>query len=262
MTSKRKQTKKDNNRESAPSTEITLSGSDAISVLERGEVIGGYRLPWGSNYTFLVHLDAGEDQHIKAIYKPRDGERPLHDYPTGTLYRRERAAFLLSSILGWPNIPHTIVRDGPYGLGSMQLFIESNPEITYFDLRENMLAEFETFAVFDVIANNGDRKGGHCLLDNDGSLWSIDHGLTFHRAFKMRTVMLEYWGKTISENIANDLKSLIQKDTLPHNNLRETFSTLLSTGEIDALLKRVEIIVDRREIPIMDPSRDVPWPYI
>ena len=74
--------------------------------------------------------------------------------------------------------------------------------------------------------------------------------------------MLEYWGKTISENIANDLKSLIQKDTLPHNNLRETFSTLLSTGEIDALLKRVEIIVDRREIPIMDPSRDVPWPYI
>ena len=145
-----------------------MSEADAIPLLESAEVIGGYRMPYGSNYTFMVHLDAGEGKCIRAIYKPRDGERPLYDYPSGTLYQRERATFVLSRALGWPKVPYTLVREGPYGIGSMQMYIDCDPDITYFSLIEENAEELAKFAVFDLVVNNGDRKAGHCIRDDAG----------------------------------------------------------------------------------------------
>ena len=131
---------------------VGLSEGEALPVLREGEVIGGRQIPWSSNYTFLVRLDAGPGLFVRAVYKPKAGERPLFDFPGGTLYKREQAAFVLGMAIGWPPVLLTTIREGPYGIGSMQLYVESDPRITYFDL----------------IANNADLKGGHCVLGGDG----------------------------------------------------------------------------------------------
>lgn len=243
-------------------TPVFLSDEEAIPLLETSEVTGGYRLPWGSNYTFLVRLQAGEGKYLQAIYKPRDGERPLYDYPNGTLYLREHATFVLSQALGWPNIPQTLVREGPYGIGSMQLYVECDPEITYFDLFEKRTDEFLKFALFDVVVNNGDRKAGHCLLGDDERIWSIDHGLTFHPIFKLRTVMLEYWGKPIPDPLLEDLKVLMGRLRSSSDSLTTQLTKLVDTHEIHALMERVDALIKEPTLPVMDPYRDVPWPWV
>ncbi len=239
-----------------------MTEAQAIPLLESAEVIGGYRMPYGSNYTFLVHLDAGEGKCIRAIYKPRDGERPLYDYPSGTLYLRERATFALSRALGWPNVPHTLVREGPYGIGSMQMYIECDPDITYFNLIEQNADELAKFAVFDVVVNNGDRKAGHCLLDDAGDIWSIDHGLTFHPMFKLRTVMVEFWGKPIPEALASDLEALLATLQSPTDELPCLLGELIEPKEMRALTRRLDIMLQQRKLPMLDPYRNVPWPWV
>lgn len=219
-------------------------------------------MPWGSNYTFFVRIAAGEGQYIRAIYKPRDGERPLYDYPSGTLYQREYATFILSEALGWPNIPHTLIREGPYGIGSMQLYVECDPEITYFNLVEDKAEDFQKFAIFDLVVNNGDRKAGHCLLGEDGRVWSIDHGLTFHTILKLRTVMLEFWGQPIPDHLAKDVESLLEKLETPSDSLTCKLGDLIAPQEIQALISRLEFLLQERKLPNLDPYRDVPWPWV
>ena len=134
-----------------PEEEILyLDPPEALNHLESGDVIGGHTMPWGSNYTFLLWINAGENQCVRAIYKPRDGEKPLRDFPSGTLYKREQAAYELSQLLKWPNIPLTVVRDGPYGVGSMQLYLDCDPRITYFDMRDTASDNLFPLAVFDL----------------------------------------------------------------------------------------------------------------
>ena len=235
--------------------------ADALPILESSEIVGGQRIPWGSNYTFLVRIDAGPGRYLKAIYKPRDGERPLIDFPQGTLYKREYAAFLLGRALGWPHVPLTLIRDGPYGIGSVQLYVESDPDVTYFELLEGSAEELLRFAVFDVAANNADRKGGHCLRGDDGRIWSIDHGLTFHPVFKMRTVMLEYWGAPIPGPVLDDLEALanrLDSDSV----LADSLGEALNGKEIGALRKRLDTLLERRVVPRLDPRRNVPWPLV
>lgn len=234
----------------------------ALPLLESAPVIGGYRMPYGSNYTFLVHLDAGDGNCIRAIYKPRDGERPLYDYPRGTLYQRERATFILSRALGWPNVPYTLLREGPYGIGSMQMYIDCDPDTTYFDLIENNPDELAKFAVFDLVVNNGDRKAGHCLQDDQGALWSIDHGLTFHPAFKLRTVMVEFWGKPIPDALAADLERLLATLESPADDLPRLLADLITPQEMQSLTQRLEFAIQRRALPMLDPYRNVPWPWV
>ena len=235
--------------------------ADALPILESSEIVGGQRIPWGSNYTFLVRIDAGPGRYLKAIYKPRDGERPLIDFPQGTLYKREYAAFLLGRALGWPHVPLTLIRDGPYGIGSVQLYVESDPDVTYFELLEGSAEELLRFAVFDVAANNADRKGGHCLRGDDGRIWSIDHGLTFHPVFKMRTVMLEYWGAPIPGPVLDGLEALanrLDSDSV----LADSLGEALNGKEIGALRKRLDTLLERRVVPRLDPRRNVPWPLV
>ena len=130
--------------EDADGTAVELSEEEARPLLQSGEVTGGYRIQWGSNYTFLVRIDAGDGTHLRAVYKPRGGERPLHDFPSHSLYKREYATFVVSRALGWPNVPLTLIREGPYGIGSMQLYVECDPEITYFDLIEEKAEELRS----------------------------------------------------------------------------------------------------------------------
>ena len=240
---------------------IGLSDPDTLALLREGEVIGGQRIPWSSNYTFLVHIDAGEQSYIRAVYKPRDGERPLYDFPNGNLYKREYAAYLLSRALGWPNIPATLVREGPYGVGSMQTYVETDPEITYFDLIGDRAEDLRSLAVFDLLTNNADRKGGHCLLGADGAIWSIDHGLTFHPYPKLRTVMLEFWGTPIPDPLLADVEALIVSLEGRSGDVAD-LEELLDGQEVEALRRRAESVLDNPVIPELDPRRDVPWPLV
>ena len=247
----------------SPDAEILhLEAAEANSFLETGEFLGGHTMPWGSNYTFLVWLSADrQDKCIKAIYKPRDGEKPLNDFPHGTLYKREFATYLLSKELGWPNVPLTTIREGPYGVGSMQLYVDCDPRITYFELRETMSEELEKLAVFDLLTNNADRKAGHCLIDNHETIWSIDHGLTFHSIFKLRTVMLEYCGKGISSSLISDLKVLADRME-SSSEIRSDLESQTSIKEVDSLKTRLDVMISDPVIPMLDPYRDVPWPFI
>ena len=240
---------------------VDLPEDEALPLLQSGEIIGGHRMPWGSNYTFLVWIDAGPAKYLRAIYKPRDGERPLWDFDPGSLYKREYAAYLLSRILGWPDVPLTLVREGPYGVGSVQLFVESDPEVTYFDLVSDRTDDLERFAVFDLLANNADRKAGHCLLGPDGRIWSIDHGLTFHVSFKVRTVMIELWGRPIAEPLLDDLEALLARLEAPDTEA-SAFVDLIRDRELSALSSRIRAMLKEPVLPELDPYRDVPWPFV
>ena len=244
-------------------THVDMCEDEARPLLESGEITGGHRMPWGSNYTFLVWIDAGPGRYLRAIYKPRDGERPLWDFPTGTLYQRERAAFLMSRLLGWPNIPLTLLREGPYGIGMVQHYVESDPDVTYFDIVKQASSQEELckIMVFDLIANNADRKGGHCLVGTDERIWSIDHGLTFHPSFKLRTVMMEFWGREVPADLVADLGRLHRKLDTRSEDTSELRDMLRGT-ELKALTKRLRFMLSNPEIPRLDPNYNIPWPFV
>ena len=188
---------------------VCIPLDEAIAVLEEGEMdeeVGLMR--WGSNYTFLVNL-ARAGVRLMAIYKPRRGERPLWDFPDGTLCNRETAAYLTANALGWDLVPPTLLRAGTRGIGSVQLFIDHDPEEHYYTFdNPELLPQLERMAIFDAIANNADRKGGHCLVDEDGRLWGIDHGLTFNASEKLRTVIWDFAGMPIPAALLADLRQL------------------------------------------------------
>ena len=242
---------------------LELRDDDARPLLQSGEITGGHRMPWGSNYTFLVWIDAGPGKYLRAIYKPQRGERPLWDFPHGTLYQRERAAFLLSRLLGWPNIPITLVRDGPYGVGMVQKYVESDPNVTYFEMAQDDRHDLDLLKVmaFDLIANNADRKGGHCLLDSDDRVWSIDHGLTFHPSFKLRTVMMEFWGKPLPDDLLADVACLHDRIAARSDDVTALLD-LLAGREAKALEKRLRFMLENPEIPKLDPNYNIPWPFV
>ncbi|MGE5263125.1 MAG: SCO1664 family protein, partial [Acidobacteriota bacterium] len=218
-------------------------------------------VPWSSNYTFLVIVSSGSQQ-VLAIYKPSRGERPLWDFPTGTLAKREYAAYLVSAALGWPQIPPTVLRDGPQGIGAVQLFIDTVDGEHYFTLRDEHREEMKRIAVFDAVVNNTDRKGGHVLLSRDGGIWCIDHGVTFHEHPKLRTVIWDFTQEPIPTAILEDLRTLQAKldraDPVAH-----ALAPLLSAREIQAMCRRIEVLL--REGVYPEPPEDwphIPWPPI
>ena len=174
------------------------SAADALSVLAHGEIEVQGRMPWSSNGTFLPPWPSTACD-LPAIYKPHRGERPLWDFPDG-LYQREVAAYELSEALGWDLVPETVLRaEAPLGIGSLQRFVDADFEQHYFTLLEQPVhhAALRAMAAFDLVANNADRKGGHCLIDADGHVWGIDHGLCFHIEPKLRTVIWDFGGEPL-----------------------------------------------------------------
>ncbi|HEV7664239.1 MAG TPA: hypothetical protein VGQ62_11935, partial [Chloroflexota bacterium] len=184
---------------------------DPFALLERGTIEGIELIPWGSNYTFAALLRGEDESCCYGVYKPRRGEVPLRDFPSGTLYKREVAAYVFATKLGWDLIPPTIVREeAPHGVGSLQLYVEphAGAAAQYDHLRESHRADLQRMAVFDLLTNNADRKGGHCLLDIRGHLWGIDHGLTFHHVPKLRTVIWDFCGDRIPADLVAHLATV------------------------------------------------------
>jgi hypothetical protein len=217
-------------------------------------------MPGASNYTFLARV-SDADRSTLAVYKPRDGETPLWDFPEGTLCRREAAAFVLASALGWPAVPPTVLRaDGPHGPGAVQLFVEADYEEHYFTLRQDRLADFLPVAAFDVVANNADRKAGHCLLGRDGTIWLIDHGVCFAVEPKLRTVIWEFARQPVPTGMLTDL-SRVAED-LRTGPLRRHMLALLTKSEVDATARRAENLARSGCFPEPSGQRPYPWPPV
>jgi uncharacterized repeat protein (TIGR03843 family) len=224
------------------------------------EVVG--RMRYASNGTFLVEANADGVQ-IAAVYKPRRGERPLWDFPDGTLCQREVASYEVSRALGWGIVPVTVMRDdGPLGPGALQRFVEHDPDEHYFTLLPQHLERFRQFAVFDVLTNNTDRKGGHCLRDqvNDVVL-GIDHGLTFHPMWKLRTVIWDFAGEGLTPELTDTLCRFTQD--LEEGELGRRLAELLSPPELAALATRATDLLRDGCLPHPEPGyHSVPWPMV
>ena len=241
--------------------EAGLSDPAVAPALARGELEILGLLPRSSNYTFLVRATAEDGAQALGVYKPQRGEMPLWDFPEGTLCRREVAAYVVARSLGWPNVPPTILRDGPEGLGSVQTFVTFDPEEHYFTLQERFVEDFRKVAAFDLVVNNADRKGGHCLLGEDGRIWLIDHGVCFSAEPKLRTVIWEYMDEPIPPSLLADIARLgIALDEGGPD--RDEFAALLNEEEMLALRRRIGEIAASPVFPGPGGDRPFPWPPV
>jgi uncharacterized repeat protein (TIGR03843 family) len=236
--------------------------NNVLTVLEKGQLTIRGEFVWGSNYTFLAQVEH-QGYKTDAVYKPIRGERPLWDFPAASLAWREVAAYRVSEALGWELVPPTVFRqDGPAGEGSLQLFIEHNPEYHYFNFTDADKARLRPFALFYVLINNADRKGSHLLFDPDDHLWLIDHGLSFHVEDKLRTIIWDFAGERISPNILSNVETFLQALS-SNSSLISGLHECLSTNEISALYRRAEHLITTGQYPSPDPNRRVfPLPAI
>ncbi|MEZ5373097.1 MAG: SCO1664 family protein [Microthrixaceae bacterium] len=219
------------------------------------EILG--RIPWSSNGTFVATVTTG-DHRLTAIYKPERGERPLWDFPAG-LWRRERAARLLDAHLGWGFVPPTEVRhEAPLGVGTLQYFVPSDPEVTAFELAadDRHTADLMRLAAFDVVANNTDRKAGHCLAGADGRIYAIDHGLCFHAEEKLRTVLWDFAGRPLEAALRERLAQMSA------NGLDSEFDELLDAEERAAMIDRAHRLAGAGVLPSDPTGRRYPWPLV
>ena len=233
----------------------------ALQLLREGTLTVHGLLPWSSNYTFAVTASDGELECL-AVYKPRRGERPLWDFPRGTLCLREVAAFQVSDALGWNLVPPTVLREGPQGIGSLQFYVDVNPEEHYFTFRDECGEAARRIAAFDVVINNADRKSGHILRDSVGHAWCIDHGVSFHEEDKLRTVVWDFTGQSLPDNLRDDLGRL-RKQLGGGTPLTQALSQLLSKGEMAAMRRRLDRLLHAGVYPA--PSShwpSVPWPPV
>jgi uncharacterized repeat protein (TIGR03843 family) len=240
--------------------EAGLSDPSVPRLLGTGELEVLGLLPNASNHTFLVRA-TGDGEELLAVYKPRRGEVPLWDFPEGTLCAREVATYVVSRALGWPNVPATVLRDGPDGVGSVQRFVRFDPEEHYFTLAERFAEEFRRVAAFDMVINNADRKAGHCLLGEDGRVYLIDHGVCFSDEPKLRTVIWDHIGEPLEEQARSDVHRLAGE--VRGGPVREELANLLSEVELDALEARAETVAAMERFPEPGPDRrPFPWPPI
>ena len=274
-------------------TSTSDAGSDAVreEVLLRGELTVIGRIRSASNATFLCEANLGERQ-VHCVYKPVAGEAPLWDFPHGTLAGRERGAYLVSAALGWNVVPYTIIRGGPAGEGMVQLWVDqpgdevdderpSGPdlvdllpagrippgflpvlqaydyagdEVTLVHADDDRLRRM---AVFDVLVNNADRKGGHILCGVDGHLYGVDHGVTLHVEDKLRTVLWGWAGKPVDDQTLESVSAL--RDQL-RNGLADELCRHITEREIIALLARTVALLNDPVMPPPDRRRPIPWP--
>jgi uncharacterized repeat protein (TIGR03843 family) len=241
---------------------LMMNNKSILTALQKGDIQMEGQFLAGSNYTFLVDV-AHEGTLFKAVYKPVRGEQPLWDFPNGTLAKREVAAYVVSEGLGWDLVPPTVYRrKGPMGAGSLQEFIEHEPHIHYFNFDETTRQRLRPVALFDIIANNADRKGGHILVDSHDHLWCIDHGICFHTDDKLRTVVWDFAGEEIPPNLINDLCRMMA-DLEIASELTTDLHFLLAEGEIEALLNRARQLASSGRFPYPQSTRrSYPWPPV
>jgi len=223
-------------------------------ILQQGdlEIKGQFTL--GSNYTFLVDVSY-QNETISAVYKPIRGEKPLWDFESNTLALRETAAYIVSEALGFHIVPLTTMReDGPHGGGSLQLYIDYDPDYHYFNFDPQDKQALRPVVLFDLLTNNADRKGGHVFFENGThKLFAIDHGICFHEMDKLRTVLWDFGGEPIPDDMLAHLSI--------EPGLLEDLQPYLSPNELTALQLRAERIRKRGAFPHQpNDRRAVPWP--
>lgn len=275
-----------------PTVMSRMTSPDAELVLQRGELTALGRIRSASNATFLCEAEL-DGALLHCVYKPISGEAPLWDFPDGTLAGRELAAYLVSAALGWNLVPHTIIRDGPAGPGMVQRWVDQPgdalsetepapgpdlvdlvpaghvpagylPILRAYDHKGDEVvlvhaddARLHRLAVFDVLINNADRKGGHVLAGADGQVYGVDHGVTLHVEDKLRTVLWGWAGKPIDDDVLGAVAAL--RDAL-RDGLAATLATHLTRHEIAALQARVVGLLDNPIMPSPDRHRPIPWP--
>ncbi|MDH6281236.1 SCO1664 family protein [Prescottella agglutinans] len=269
---------------------VDPSDPAARELLAAGELTLVGRIVHASNATLVC--DASSDgRSVRCVYKPIRGERPLWDFPDGTLAGREVASYLISEALGWGVIPHTILRDGPLGPGMVQLWIETperHPEsggqldlvdicppeevppgwlevLRAFDVQGDEVAlihaddpRLRRMAVLDILLNNADRKGGHALEGIDGSVYGVDHGICLHEEPKLRTVLWGWAGKPIGDDLMADIEALT--DQLGGDDLPGVLAEHVTGREVDALRARAKALLAAPVMPHPAGSRPIPWP--
>jgi hypothetical protein len=234
-----------------------------LSALLEGSLHLEGQFIYGSNYTFMVHC---QHQKIafKAVYKPLQGEPPLGDFPHQTLAHREVAAYLLSEALGWALVPPTVFRlkDAPMGPGSIQFFIEHDPEYHYFNFKQRHLALMPKVMLFDLLINNADRKAGHLIVDPQGKLWLIDHGLSFNIEDKLRTVIWDQAGQSLPQALVSDIKKILVEPG-PTSEVYQALQPHLNKDEISALKDRAVSLIEKGNFPLPpEDRRAYPWPLV
>jgi len=226
-------------------------------ILQNGLINVTGRLIDASNATLLAECSY-ETERVKCIYKPIAGERPLWDFPDGNLAQREYASYLISEASNLKVVPLTLLREGPFGLGMVQEWIEIDSTIdlaTFFSTNDPRLRKM---ALFDAVVNNTDRKIGHLLPQSDGTLFGCDHGVTFHQEYKLRTVLWQWAGEALSieeKHILHDLLLQIERNDI------EELQLLITDIEIEALIERIRDLLAAETFPM--PSQDwpaIPWP--
>ncbi len=233
--------------------------ADALGLLSNGSLEVQGRLVVASNATLYCTVrDAGKE--AACVYKPVAGERPLWDFPAGTLAGREVAAYAVSAAAGWHLVPPTVFRDGPFGPGMCQLWIESDESVDVIAMaRSKDNSALRQMAVFDAVVNNADRKIGHLLPDRGGNLYGCDHGVCFGEEYKLRTVLWQWRGRHLPKAAVAALLRLQQ--AMAGGELRADLDRWLSPAEVQATRQRVELLLEHRVHPF--PPEDwpaVPWP--
>jgi uncharacterized repeat protein (TIGR03843 family) len=240
-----------------------LSATDALELLGTGDITVVGRLADASNATLYCTVAAG-GARAACVYKPVAGERPLWDFPDGTLAGREVAAFAVSHALGWDVVPPTVHRDGPFGEGMVQLWIDGDPAVDLIDLsRDRHHAGLRRMAVFDAVINNSDRKIGHLLPTRDGHLYGCDHGVSFAEDYKLRTVLWQWQGEPLTDEALTALDGLHAALERPGDPLTAELDRHLTGPEVYAVRRRVELLRTHRVHPYPSPDWPaVPWPPV
>ena len=238
-----------------------IADDSAIDLLTGGELTVAGRLAEASNATLYCTISDGE-REAACVYKPVAGERPLWDFPHGTLAGRELAAYIVSRASGWNIVPPTVYRDGPFGPGMCQLWIDADPEVDLVALaRSRSNRGLRAMAVFDAVINNADRKIGHLLPTQEGHLYGCDHGVCFAEEYKLRTVLWQWRGSTLSERDFRTLGRI--HDQIKDGDLGTELSQWLTADEVTATRIRVELLLEHRVHPYPpDDWPAVPWPPI
>ncbi|GIV76351.1 SCO1664 family protein [Litorilinea aerophila] len=243
---------------------IQLNEAEVLEILTAGRMEEQGLLPYSSNHSFLVTV-THQQCTLPAVYKPRRGESPLWDFEWGSLCLRETAAYLVSHGLGWRLVPPTVLREGTRGLGSVQFYVDNDENEHYFTVQADAryAQSLRQLALFDFVINNADRKSGHCLIGTDGRLWAIDHGVCFHSEYKLRTVIWEFSGQPIEEELLAGLQRLEAQLTDMNTPLAQSLCQLLNDEERAAMLERLRLLLHTRTFPEPSPfRRNYPWPPI
>ena len=233
----------------------------ALELLAHGNLTVEGRLVEASNATLYCRI-THQGRQAACVYKPVAGERPLWDFPPGTLAAREVAAYAVSQAAGWGIVPPTVMRDGQFGLGMCQLWIEADASADLFALaRSGDHPQLRDMAVFDAVVNNADRKIGHLLPLPDGHLYGCDHGVCFGEEYKLRTVLWQWRGRRLPGRAMQALSRL--QAAMTGGELAAELAVLLSPGEVRATRERIDLLIQHRVHPYPPENWPaVPWPPV